>query len=104
MRWISIKYTLLVFTLFLGLLSIAQSFTASVNLNTVTVGQQFKLTYTLTGNGSNFRHAGFPDFRVLAGPQQQQSHQLAPYQSKLGTLHGKTPQIHWHRTGKLTQN
>ena len=75
MRWISIKYTLLVFTLFLGLLSIAQSFTASVNLNTVTVGQQFKLTYTLTGNGSNFRHAGFPDFRVLAGPQQQQSHQ-----------------------------
>ena len=75
MRWISIKYSLLVFTLFWGLLSIAQRFTASVNLNTVTVGQQFKLTYTLTGNGSNFRHAGFPDFKVLAGPQQQQSHQ-----------------------------
>lgn len=75
MNWLKLKYNLLLVALLVGLMSFAQSFTATVNINTVTVGQQFKLTYTLAGQGTNFRHPGFADFKVLAGPQQQQQMQ-----------------------------
>jgi hypothetical protein len=55
----------------------AQKFTATVNLNTVTVGQNFRLTYTLHTQGDNFRMPNLKsNFQILSGPNQSHSTQV----------------------------
>jgi len=50
----------------------AQEFTASVDNNQVAVGDQFTVTFSLTGSsgGENFRPPSFNDFMVAGGPNQ----------------------------------
>jgi hypothetical protein len=54
------------------------SFTASVDRNRVAMGEQFQLTFTLSGQGggSNFRPPSFNDFLVLSGPNQSTNMQI----------------------------
>src|ERR1041385_1063240 len=52
--------------------SLAQ-FSATTSSTTVAVGDQFQVTFTVQGNGSNFHAPGFPDFNTLMGPNQSQS-------------------------------
>ncbi|MBI4548876.1 MAG: protein BatD [Ignavibacteriae bacterium] len=54
------------------------SFTASVDKNRVAMGEQFEITFELTGMGSgkNFRPPSFNDFLVLSGPNQSTSMQI----------------------------
>lgn len=54
----------------------AEKFSATVSSNTVNVGDQFQITFTLSGNGSNFRAPSFSDFNVLAGPSQSSQVQI----------------------------
>lgn len=53
------------------------SFTAS-SKTLVQEGEQFRLTYTLTAQGTNFRGPAFSGFRVMSGPNQStsQSYQI----------------------------
>src|SRR6185436_5022806 len=46
----------------------AQSLSASIDKNPVTVGDQFQVTFTLNSGGSNFQGPSFSDFFVLSGP------------------------------------
>lgn len=52
------------------------SFVASSSANTISMGDQFEVTYTLNGNGKNFKAPNFEDFLVLSGPNQSQSIQI----------------------------
>jgi hypothetical protein len=54
------------------------SFTASVDNNQVAVGDQFQITFALSGSGggSNFRPPAFADFYVLSGPNQSTNMQI----------------------------
>lgn len=54
------------------------SFTASVDRTRVTVGEQFQITFTLSGStgGRNFRAPAFTDFLPLSGPNQSTSMQF----------------------------
>ncbi|MGB0404087.1 MAG: BatD family protein [Salibacteraceae bacterium] len=69
------KYTLLIILISVGLNGLAQKFTATVNQNTITVGHQFKVTYSIDGQGENFQIPPFENFRVLSGPNQSTSMQ-----------------------------
>lgn len=51
-------------------------FTVSVNPPSVSVGEQFQLTFTLNGSGKNFKAPPFPDFNVLMGPSQSTQMQI----------------------------
>jgi hypothetical protein len=50
--------------------------TATVNKNTVAVGEQFQITYSLNGNGRSFQGPDLKDFYVLAGPSQSSQIQI----------------------------
>ncbi len=52
-----------------------QSFITSVDKNQVAMGDQFEVSFTLTGSagGENFRAPSFADFIVLAGPNESTS-------------------------------
>lgn len=50
--------------------------TGTVNKNTVGVGEQFQLTYTLNGSGRNFQSPDLKDFAVLGGPSQSTQVQI----------------------------
>ena len=66
-------YTILFLTLAIS--SFAQddiSFTAQAN-NTVAVGQQFRLIYSVNAKGSGFTAPTFTNFDILAGPSQSSS-------------------------------
>ncbi len=54
------------------------TFTASVDKNKVGVGEQFELTFSLSGTtgGNNFRPPQFTDFQVLSGPNQSTNMQF----------------------------
>jgi hypothetical protein len=54
------------------------TFTASVDKNKVSMGEQFEITFTLNGStsGSNFRPPSFNDFIILSGPNQSTSMQF----------------------------
>ena len=54
-------------------LGYAQKFTATVNRNTVSVGENFKLTYSLNDRAEQYMGPNFSDFRVLSGPNQSTS-------------------------------
>ncbi len=47
--------------------------TASVSRNQVAVGEQFQVSYSLNGNGGNFRSPEIKDFAILSGPNQSSS-------------------------------
>jgi hypothetical protein len=49
---------------------------ASASRNQVGVGEQFQITYTLKGAGSNFRAPDMHDFVVLSGPNQSSSMEI----------------------------
>ncbi len=52
-------------------------FTATVNNNTVTLGDQFQVTFTLNSTGGkNFQPPSFKGFTVLAGPSRSMSTQI----------------------------
>jgi hypothetical protein len=53
-----------------------QNFSASVNRNPVGSNEQFQLSYTLSGSGTNFRPPSLSDFMVLSGPNQSTSMQF----------------------------
>jgi hypothetical protein len=60
--------------LLLGYLqSFAQEFTATVNKNRLSVGEQFQLSFVLNASGSGFRSPSLQDFQVLGGPNQSSS-------------------------------
>lgn len=69
---------LLLFCLFISVQSHAEAekFTATVSSNNVAVGDQIQITFTVTGNGGNFRPPSFNDFNVLAGPSQSNQVQI----------------------------
>jgi hypothetical protein len=62
-------------SVFPGIVS-AQEFTASASSTNVEVGEQFQITFTITGNGRNFKAPSMPDFNVLMGPSQGSSVQI----------------------------
>ena len=67
------KYTFLVLLISIGIDGISQKFTATVNQNTVTLGHQFKINFSVDGQGENFQIPPFENFRVLSGPNQSTS-------------------------------
>src|SRR5690606_4457819 len=46
---------------------------ATVNPQTVEVGQRFQLSYTLNTNGGKFQSPNLSEFQVLSGPNQSQN-------------------------------
>lgn len=54
----------------------AQSFTASVSKNPVTVGERFQVTFSVNTDGTNFKAPDFKGLSVLSGPNQSQSIQI----------------------------
>lgn len=71
------KRILVLFTgIVTGLLGMAQEFTAGLSDNTVGVGEQFQLTFTINANGSRFQPPPLNDFNVLSGPNQSTSMQF----------------------------
>ncbi|MBI4809974.1 MAG: protein BatD [Ignavibacteriales bacterium] len=54
------------------------TFTASVDRNKLAMGEQFEITFTLSGSsgGSNFRPPSFNDFLTLSGPNQSTNMQF----------------------------
>ena len=66
-------------SLLLSFAAMAQDVEFSANAKgTVQVGEQFRVTYTVNNQASNFRGPAFEDFRVLSGPNQSsnQSYQI----------------------------
>ncbi|MEJ2195636.1 MAG: BatD family protein [Ignavibacteriaceae bacterium] len=74
------KISLLIIILLLPLKLSSQSFTASVNETTVADNEQFKVTFTLSGNNvngiKNFNPPPFSNFIILSGPNQSTSIQF----------------------------
>lgn len=52
------------------------TFSASINKNTVSLGEQVQITFTLNASGSSFKPPSFSDFYVLSGPNQSTSMQF----------------------------
>jgi hypothetical protein len=71
-----LRFFLITAFLISGYLSVAQKFSATVSKNRVAVGEQFELTFTLSGNGSNFKPPQLNDFNVYFGPSQSSSVQI----------------------------
>ena len=79
MTQIRTRRTLLLCIVFLILTIpvVAQEFTASVDKNKVTVGEQIELTLTLNGSGAqNLRMPPLNDFNILSGPNQSTNWQF----------------------------
>lgn len=68
---------ILFFVIFVNL-GIAQEpeFVASVDRNPVPFGERFTISFTINGEGSNFKGPSFKGFTVLSGPMQSQSVQI----------------------------
>src|SRR5437868_3547037 len=54
----------------LSIADVFAQFSASTSNSTVAVGDQFQVTFTLNGNGSNFHAPTFAEFNTLGGPSQ----------------------------------
>lgn len=54
----------------------ADVFTASLSSNSVAVGDQVQITFTLNGSGRNFKAPSFEGFNVLMGPSQSSNIQM----------------------------
>lgn len=70
MRIISIIWLLII-----NLSVFSQSITARINRSTVSVGDNFQVTFDIEGDGSNFSAPSFEDFGVLSGPNKSSSMQ-----------------------------
>jgi len=68
-----LKQALLLVLIAIPFIVSAQKFTAQISNNKVTVGENVQISYTLNGNGSNFKPPVFKDFNVLSGPNQSSS-------------------------------
>lgn len=77
-QWKKLLYLSCVFALLFANLIFAQepSLTASIDRSTVSMGEQFEITYSLNAIGKNFKAPNFEDFIVLSGPNQSQSIQI----------------------------
>jgi hypothetical protein len=77
MKYFYFYFALVVF-FYAGAFSQNGSFTASVDNNQVAVGDQFQVTFTLSGSGggSNFRPPAFNEFFTLSGPNQSTNMQI----------------------------
>ena len=64
------KYGLLLGMVFITTWCWAQKLTATVNRNTVAVGEHFNLSFKIDGQGENFKIPSFKNFRLLSGPNQ----------------------------------
>jgi hypothetical protein len=53
----------------------AQKITAKINRTTVSVGDNFQVSFDIEGDGSNFSAPSFEDFGVLSGPNKSSSMQ-----------------------------
>lgn len=78
----------------------AQSFTASVTKNTVVVGEQLQVTFTIEGNAKNFGPPAWGDFNVLGGPYQ--SNQTSWVNGVVTASTGLTYVVQAKKEGKLT--
>lgn len=65
-----LRYYILTVLLFWAGSVVAQNvkFVASVNSNTVAVGEQFQVDFSLNSNGENFISPNFKGFQILSGP------------------------------------
>jgi len=54
----------------------AVDFTATVDKDYIEVGDKFTVTFSIDGDGSDFKAPSFADFKVLGGPSQSQSIQI----------------------------
>ena len=70
MRIISIIWLLII-----NLSVFSQSITARINRSTVSVGDNFQVTFDIEGDGSNFSAPSFENFGVLSGPNKSSSMQ-----------------------------
>lgn len=63
------RYYILTFFMLCANLVLAQvKFTSSADRTTVGTGEQFEVTFSLNGNGSDFTPPNFDNFQVLSGP------------------------------------
>lgn len=64
--------------LLLSLISLSQEikFTGVATPDILTVGQRFKLVYTINASGSNFKSPDLSDFNVFSGPNQSSNIQM----------------------------
>ena len=70
MRIISIIWLLII-----NLSVFSQSITGRINRSTVSVGDNFQVTFDIEGDGSNFSAPSFENFGVLSGPNKSSSMQ-----------------------------
>lgn len=66
----------IIFSLIFANMAAEAQFTASLSHNPVSVGERFQVTFTIEGEGKNFRPPDFKGFSVLSGPSQSQSMQI----------------------------
>ena len=80
----NIKYliTIVLYGLLLQGFSQSVSFTAESE-RAVSVGDRFRLTFTVNAEGSGFRAAPLPDFNVLSGPNTSQSTSMSIINGKM---------------------
>lgn len=72
------RNTIIILFFILGIASklSAETFKATVDRDVVEVGDRIVLTYTIDGDGSNFRAPRFNDFRIVGGPSQSNNIQI----------------------------
>jgi len=70
------KMILALFIFTFSILNACAQFSATTSQSTVGVGDQFQITFTLQGNGTNFRAPTFADFNTLGGPSQSTNVQM----------------------------
>lgn len=96
-----IKVLFLILSLFQGITTFAQEvdFTASAP-KVVRSGEQFRLTYTVSGDHSGFQPPSMSPFRVLSGPDQSQSSSFQFINGKTSTSK-TTTYSYWLRSDKV---
>lgn len=58
------------------IISYSQTFRASVDKTILEIGDRLTVTYSIDGDGTNFRAPKFSDFKLLMGPSQSQNIQI----------------------------
>lgn len=66
----------IILVLFIGQTIYAQNFKLSVDRTILEIGDRLTVTYSIDGEGSNFRPPKFTDFKLLMGPSQSQNIQI----------------------------
>lgn len=68
------KITVLMFLI--PFIALSQSFRATVDRTVLEIGDRLTVTYSIDGEGSNFRAPKFTNFKLLMGPSQSQNIQI----------------------------